>query len=41
MKIEESFKHLKSLLSMDKVMNKQQENMDKMLALVMLPIVLE
>ena len=36
MKIEESFKDLKSLLSMDKVMNKQQENMEKMLALVML-----
>lgn len=36
MKIEESFKDLKSLLSMDKVMNKQQENMEKMLSLVML-----
>jgi len=36
MKIEESFKDLKSLLNMDKVMNKQQENMEKMLSLVML-----
>lgn len=36
MKIEESFKDLKSLLSMDKVMNKRQENMEKMLALVMI-----
>jgi hypothetical protein len=36
MKIEESFKDLKSLLCMDKVMNKRQENMEKMLALVMI-----
>lgn len=36
MKIEESFKDLKSLLNMDKVMNKRQENMEKMLALVMI-----
>lgn len=36
MKIEESFKDLKSLLCMDKVMNKRQENMEKMLALVLM-----
>lgn len=36
MKIEESFKDLKSLLCMDKVMNKKQENMEKMLAMVMI-----
>lgn len=36
MKIEESFKDLKSLLCIDKVMNKKQENMEKMLALVMI-----
>jgi hypothetical protein len=36
MKIEESFKDLKILLGMDKIMNKQQENMEKMLALVMI-----
>lgn len=36
MKIEESFKDLKSLLCIDKVMNKKQENMEKMLAMVMI-----
>jgi hypothetical protein len=36
MKIEESFRDLKNLLDMDKVMNKRQENMEKMLALVMI-----
>jgi hypothetical protein len=36
MKIEESFKDLKSLLGMDKIMNKRQDNMEKMLALVMI-----
>ena len=33
-KIEESFKDLKSLLSLDKIMNKSQKNMEKMVALV-------
>jgi hypothetical protein len=36
MKIEESFKDLKSLLCIDKIMNKKQENMEKMLAMVMI-----
>jgi hypothetical protein len=36
MKIEESFRDLKSLLGMTKVMNKQQEIMEKMLALLFL-----
>ncbi len=35
MKIEESFKDLKSLLGMDKIMSKRQERMEKMLAMVM------
>jgi transposase len=36
MKIEESFKDLKSLLKLDKIMNKKQEYLEKMIALVML-----
>jgi hypothetical protein len=36
MKIEESFKDLKSLLGLDKIMNKSQVNMEKMTALVLL-----
>lgn len=36
MKIEESLKDLKSLLNLDKLMNKQQENMEKVVALVLL-----
>ena len=36
MKIEESFKDLKSLLCIDKIMNKRQDNMEKMLAMVLL-----
>ncbi len=36
MKIEESFKDLKSLLNLHKLMNKKQENLEKLLALVML-----
>ncbi len=36
MKIDESFRDLKSLLGMTKVMNKQQETMEKMLALLFL-----
>jgi hypothetical protein len=36
MKIEESFKDLKSLLHLDKIMNKSQEYLEKMIALVML-----
>jgi hypothetical protein len=36
MKIEESFRDLKNLLRLDKVMNKKQELMEKMVALVML-----
>jgi hypothetical protein len=35
-KIEESFMDLKILIALDKVMNRQQENMEKMLAMVML-----
>jgi len=36
MKIEECFRHLKSLLDLDKIMNKKQVNMEKMVALVLL-----
>lgn len=36
MKIEESFRDLKSLLGMTRLMNKQQEYMEKMLALLLL-----
>jgi len=36
MKIEESFRDLKSLLHLDKLMNKQQTQMEKMVALVLL-----
>lgn len=36
MKIDESFKDLKSLLSLEKVMNKGRENMEKVVALVLL-----
>lgn len=36
MKIEESFKDLKSLLHLDRIMNKSQEYLEKMIALVML-----
>ena len=36
MKVEESFKDLKSHLNMDKLMNKKQKNMEKMLAMVLL-----
>jgi hypothetical protein len=36
MKIDETFRDLKSLLGMTKLMNKQQENMEKMLALLLL-----
>ena len=36
MKIEESFKDLKSLLHLDKVMNKMQSNMEKMVAMVLI-----
>ena len=35
-KIEECFKDLKSLLMLDKVMNKSQENMEKMVALMLM-----
>lgn len=36
MKIDESFRDLKNLLRMDKLMNKKAEQMEKMIALVML-----
>jgi hypothetical protein len=36
MKIEECFRDLKSLLALDKIMNKKQVNMEKMMALVLL-----
>jgi Transposase DDE domain len=36
MKIDESFRDLKSLLHLDKLMNKKSEHMEKMIALVML-----
>ena len=36
MKIEESFKDLKALLNLEKLMNKHQEQMEKMVALVLL-----
>jgi hypothetical protein len=34
--IEESFRDLKSLLNLDKIMNKRQANMEKMVALVLI-----
>jgi hypothetical protein len=36
MKIDESFRDMKSLLNVDKIMNKKRENMEKMIALVLL-----
>jgi transposase len=36
MEIEESFKDLKSLLNLEKVMNKKRDNMEKMVAMVLL-----
>ena len=36
MKIDESFRDLKSLLHLDKLMNQKPEQMEKMIALVML-----
>jgi hypothetical protein len=36
MKIDECFRDLKSLLALDKIMNRQQDNMEKVTALVML-----
>ena len=36
MKIEESFRDLKDLLSIDKIMNQKQENMEKMASMVLL-----
>jgi transposase len=36
MKIEEAFRDLKSLLNLDKLMNKSQQHMEQMVALVML-----
>jgi hypothetical protein len=36
MRIEESFKDLKSLLSLEKVMNKKQENLERVIALVLI-----
>ena len=36
MKIEESFRDLKSLLGLSKIMNKSRERMEKMVAMVLL-----
>jgi transposase len=36
MKIEESFKDMKNLLSIEKIMNQKQENMEKMASMVLL-----
>ena len=36
MKVEETFKDLKSLLGLEKVMNKKRENLEKMIALLLL-----
>ncbi len=36
MKIDESFRDLKNLLSLEKIMNKKQENMEKMTSMVLL-----
>jgi transposase len=36
MKIEEAFRDLKGLLGMERVMNKTQENMEKMIALLLI-----
>jgi hypothetical protein len=36
MKIDESFKDLKSLLALHKIMNKSQENMEKIVALLLI-----
>ncbi len=35
MKIDESFKDMKNLLNLDKIMNKKQENMEKMVSMVL------
>jgi len=40
MKIEESFRDLKDILKINKIMNKKQENMEKMVALVLLAYVI-
>ena len=39
-KIDESFRDMKSLLNLDKIMNKKQENMEKMVALVSLACII-
>jgi hypothetical protein len=39
-KIDESFRDMKSLLNLDKIMNKKQENMEKMVALVALAYII-
>ena len=36
MKVEETFKDTKNLLGMDKVMNKDRQNMEKMVALLLI-----
>ena len=36
MKIDESFRDMKNLLNVDKIMNKKQENMEKMVSMVLL-----
>ena len=35
MKIDESFRDMKNLLNVDKIMNKKQENMEKMVSIVL------
>ena len=39
MKIDESFRDMKNLLNVDKIMNKKQENMEKMVSMVLLLLI--
>ena len=39
-KIDESFRDMKNLLNLDKIMNKKQDNMEKMAALLVLAYVI-
>ena len=41
MKIDESFRDMKDILGIKKIMNKKQENMEKMIALLMLAYVID
>ena len=38
MKLEESFRDMKNLLGLEKLMNKHRDNMEKMVALLLMPM---